>query len=139
MVSFPSAIKLGFQRYFEFSGRSTRAEYWWWGLFVIIAGSVLTGVDWFIGTYDVETDSGLLNSVFGLATLIPGLAIGVRRLHDIDRSGWWILLWLISWLIIPLVVLVFWAVKKSDEDENKYGPVRQPVGYMDSDPPFASL
>ncbi len=103
MVSFPSAIKLGFQRYFEFSGRSTRAEYWWWGLFVIIAGSVLTGVDLGIGTYDVEADSGLLSSVFGLATLIPGLAIGVRRLHDIDRSGWWILLW----LIILLVVLVF--------------------------------
>jgi len=100
---------------------------------------VLTGVDLGVGTYDVETDSGLLSSVFGLATLIPGLAIGVRRLHDIDRSGWWILLWLISWLIIPLVVLVFWAVKKSDEDENKYRPVRQPVGYMDSDPSFASL
>jgi uncharacterized membrane protein YhaH (DUF805 family) len=48
-----------------------------------------------IGIYDVETGSGLLSAVFGLATLIPGLAIGVRRLHDINRSGWWMLLWLI--------------------------------------------
>jgi len=84
MVSLAGAIVLGFQRYFDFSGRSSRSEYWWWLLFVIIAGVVLTYADMLIGTYNEDTESGLIAGIFSLATVIPGIAVGVRRLHDIN-------------------------------------------------------
>ena len=78
MVSFPDAIRLGFQHYFDFRSRSTRAEYWWWLLFVILTQQTLNVVNIRIGI------------LFGLAVLIPGLALGTRRLHDINKSGWYL-------------------------------------------------
>ena len=74
-----------------------------------------------IGTYNYETQKGLLSGLFGLGTLLPGLALGARRLHDINKSGWWLLIWLICWLIIPLIVLLVWAAKHGDNGLNKYG------------------
>ena len=76
MVSFPDAVRRGFQHYFDFRSRSTRAEYWWWLLFVILTQQTLNVVNIRIGI------------LFGLAVLIPGLALGTRRLHDINKSGW---------------------------------------------------
>ena len=117
MVSFPDAIRLGFQHYFDFRSRSTRAEYWWWVLFVILTQQALNVVNIRIGI------------LFGLAVLIPGLALGTRRLHDINKSGWWLLMWfgifLIRFgifLIAPVIVLIVWHTKPSDEGTNKYGP-----------------
>ena len=117
MVSFPDAIRLGFQHYFDFRSRSTRAEYWWWLLFVILTQQALNAVNIRIGI------------LFGLAVLIPGLALGTRRLHDINKSGWWLLMWfgifLIRFgifLIVPVIVLIAWHTKRSDEGTNKYGP-----------------
>ena len=118
MVSFPDAIRLGFQHYFDFRSRSTRAEYWWWWWwFVILTQQALHVVNIRIGT------------LFGLAVLIPGLALGTRRLHDINKSGWWLLMWfgifLIRFgifLIAPVIVLIVWHTKPSDEGTNKYGP-----------------
>ena len=117
MVSFPDAIRLGFQHYFDFRSRSTRAEYWWWLLFVILTQQALNVVNIRIGI------------LFGLAVLIPGLALGTRRLHDINKSGWWLLMWfgifLIRFgifLIAPVIVLIVWHTKPSDEGTNKYGP-----------------
>ena len=117
MVSFPDAIRLGFQNYFDFRSRSTRAEYWWWVLFVILTQQALNVVNIRIGI------------LFGLAVLIPGLALGTRRLHDINKSGWWLLMWfgifLIRFgifLIAPVIVLIVWHTKPSDEGTNKYGP-----------------
>lgn len=99
---------LPFKRYFDFKGRSRRKEYWMYTLFVIIVSIVLSILDTMLGlggsaTGDADLTStsagasgamsgGLLANIFSLATLIPSLAVGVRRLHDIDRSGWWILL-----------------------------------------------
>ena len=104
MVSFPGAIKLGFERYFDFRGRSTRAEFWWWALFELIAGT-----------------SGTLGGLFELAVLIPGLAVGVRRLHDVNKSGWW---QLIIITIVGLIPMFYWLYfKKGDQSENNYGTV----------------
>ena len=115
MISFTGAVKLGFQRYFDFSGRSTRAEYWWWVLFTFLAAIVLTIVDNILGTNSEDGGGGLITGLWGLATFIPGLAVTIRRLHDINKSGWWILLALISWLIIPAIVLLIWFIRPSKE------------------------
>ena len=64
MVSFPDAIRLGFQHYFDFRSRSTRAEYWWWVLFTVLAGIVLAVVDTLTGTIGMFGDSGLLGQLF---------------------------------------------------------------------------
>ena len=94
MVSFPEAIKLGFKNYANFGGRATRAEYWWWLLFTVLAGIVLAIVDTLTLTMGMFGDSGLLGFLFELAILVPSFALGVRRLHDINRTGWWLLLFL---------------------------------------------
>ena len=122
MVSFQNAVGLGFQHYFDFKGRSTRSEYWWWLLFVVLAGIALTIVDMGIGTFNYESGDGLLSGLFKLATLIPGLALGARRLHDINKSAWWLLMWLSFLLIIPVIVLLVWAARQGDNETNRYGP-----------------
>jgi len=126
MVSFQNAVGLGFQHYFDFKGRSTRSEYWWWLLFVVLAGIALTIVDMGIGTFNYESGDGLLSGLFKLATLIPGLALGARRLRDINKSAWWLLMWLsfllIIPMIIPVIVLLVWAARQGDNGTNRYGP-----------------
>ena len=122
MVSFQNAVGLGFQHYFDFKGRSTRSEYWWWLLFVVLAGIALTIVDMGIGTFNYESGDGLLSGLFKLATLIPGLALGARRLHDINKSAWWLLMWLRVLLIIPVIVLLVWAARQGYNGTNRYGP-----------------
>jgi len=116
MVSFPNAIKFGFQRYFDFSGRSTRAEYWWWLLFGVIATSILTFVDMIAGTMITPT-TGIISTLFSLVIIIPYIAVTVRRLHDINRSGWWVFLG-----AVPFggIVIIVWMCKRGDEGENKY-------------------
>ena len=111
-----------------FNGRATRAEFWWWVLFVFASVIVLTIVDMVIGTYNYASRSGLLAFLFQLAILIPALALGSRRLHDINRTGWWQLMWFVFFLVIPMIILLWWAAKPSDEGTNKHGPApRQPT------------
>ena len=118
-VSFVEAIKLGFQNYVNFKGRSQRAEYWWWILFVTVAGIALVAVDIAIFGAD-DSDPTPLSNVFSLATFVPGLSVGVRRLHDIGKSGWWILIGLIP--LIGIIVLIVWFVRDSDRGTNRFGP-----------------
>ena len=120
MVGFGEAVSRGFRKYFTFSGRATRAESWWWVLFTVLAGIVLAVVDTFTGTMGMFGDSGLLGGLFELATLIPSLALGARRLHDINRSGWWLLLLFV--LVVGWILLIVWAIKQGDKGPNKYGP-----------------
>ena len=110
MVGFGEAISLGFKNYINFNGRATRAEYWWWFLFIVVTGVVL-------GTIDSITGIGTLQSIFNLATLIPGLALGARRLHDIEKSGWWQLLWLA--IIVGWIILIIWHSKPGHQGANK--------------------
>ena len=91
MVRFLQAVKLGFKNYFKFNGRATRAEYWWWVLFCFLCFLgliVLDVVDAITGTME------LLGGLFQLAVFIPSIALGARRFHDINRTGWWVLMWL---------------------------------------------
>ena len=91
-----------------FSGRSNRGEYWFWMLDSIIISAL---------AYVIGGDT--LQSFWGLATLIPTLALNVRRLHDIDRSGWWLLIWLIP--LIGWAILIWWMTKPPDDGPNRYG------------------
>jgi len=88
----------------------------------VLAGIALTIVDMGIGTFNYESGDGLLSGLFKLATLIPGLALGARRLHDINKSAWWLLMWLSFLLIIPVIVLLVWAARQGDNGTNRYGP-----------------
>src|SRR5215211_3026942 len=81
-------------------------EYWYFVLFNIIVSIVLGTIDALLGTRGSGMGVGLLSGIYGLAILVPSLAVTVRRLHDIDRSGWWILIALVP-LIGTIVLLVF--------------------------------
>ena len=95
-------------------------------MFVLLADVILSVVDMMIGTYNVQSNAGLISGLFGLVILIPGLALGARRLHDINKTGWWQLMWLIVFLVIPLIILLWWAAKPSNVGTNKYGPAPRP-------------
>ncbi|MCB0123296.1 MAG: DUF805 domain-containing protein [Caldilineaceae bacterium] len=108
------------QKYFDFSGRARRKEYWYFVLFNIIVSIILAVIDQAIGTGSIEGGVGLLGGLYSLAVLLPGLGVSVRRLHDTGRSGWWILINLIP-LIGSIVFLVF-TVSDGDPGPNQYGP-----------------
>jgi uncharacterized membrane protein YhaH (DUF805 family) len=106
------------KKYATFTGRSRRKEYWFFALFNIIISIVLTIVDAVFGTLSVETGLGLLSGVYSLAVLIPSIAVTVRRLHDVGRSGWWLLIAFLP-LVGVIVLLVF--MLQDSKEENEYG------------------
>ncbi|MBZ0105159.1 MAG: DUF805 domain-containing protein [Sulfuricella denitrificans] len=100
-MTFGESISICFSKYATFEGRATRSEYWWFFLFTFLASAASGMVS--------EAVSGL----FSLAVLLPSLAVGARRLHDTDRSGWFLLLWFIP--IIGWIILIVWAVQEGKE------------------------
>jgi uncharacterized membrane protein YhaH (DUF805 family) len=109
------------KKYAVFSGRSRRMEYWYFVLFNIIVSIVLGVIDGLLlGTLDSGMGAGLLSGIYSLAVLIPTLAVTVRRLHDIDRSGWWILIALVP--LIGVIVLLVFALLEGTPGDNQYGP-----------------
>lgn len=107
-MSFIQAIQSGFQNYANFEGRSSRSAYWYWALFGFLLG-LIPGVLAILP----------LQLLISLALLLPGLAVGARRLHDINRSGWNLL-----WLFLPLlgaIYLIYLLVQPSDVGPNQYG------------------
>jgi uncharacterized membrane protein YhaH (DUF805 family) len=112
-MSFSEAVKSGFDHYAKFDGRASRAAFWWWTLFAILAGVAASIVDAVIGIQ-------ILSIVVSLGLLLPNLSVSIRRLHDTDRTGWWILIALIP--LIGLIVLLVFYLQKSDPGDNSYGP-----------------
>lgn len=117
-MSFTEAVKTCFSKYVDFTGRAPRSEFWWWVLFVIIVSVVLSIIDFSVLGAG-ESGISVLSSLWSLATLLPGLAVSVRRLHDTDRSGWWILIAFIP--IIGFLVLLYFYVQKGTEGQNRFG------------------
>ena len=103
-----------------FNGRSRRREYWFFGLFYVIFVIALAFLDGLAGTFDQASGAGLFSSIFALALFIPSLAVAVRRLHDTDRSGWWLLLSLIP--LIGVIVLLVFVLMDGTSGDNQYGP-----------------
>ena len=119
-MDFMTAVRTCFSKYVDFSGRARRSEYWYFALFTFLVNIVTTVLDNILGTdYDGTTSGGLISTVVSLALLLPSLAVGVRRLHDTGRSGWWILIGLIP--IIGWILLIVWYCTDSKPD-NQYGP-----------------
>ena len=134
---------LPFRRYAEFSGRSRRKEYWMFTLFLIVASVVLLLIELALGISETfGAAGGPLSLIFSLATLIPSISVSVRRLHDIDRTGWWLLLPLaplflaavgaaaqLTWLVavaglaalVGLIVLLVFAVTDGTRGANRFG------------------
>ena len=110
---------IALKKYAVFSGRSRRKEYWYFYLFYILFIFVLSFIDVMIGTYDAVAEIGLIGGVFILFSLIPLLATSVRRLHDTDRSGWWLLINLIP--LIGVIVFTVFTLQDSKPGENQYG------------------
>jgi len=107
------------KKFAVFSGRARRKEYWTFSLINCAIIIVLICVDAVAGTIDSKTFFGLFSVGFILVSVIPSLAVLVRRLHDINRSGWWVLLSFIP--LGGLVILVF-TLLDSDPGTNEYGP-----------------
>lgn len=104
-------------RYADFNGKATRSQYWYFVLFYVLLSIVLVLIDTFVVNpllgmnIQEASQGGILQMVFALALIIPTIAIGVRRLHDIGKSGWWMLISLVP--IIGFLVLIFFFVQES--------------------------
>jgi len=107
------------KKYAVISGRSRRKEYWYFALFNLIISIVLGIIDGVTGSFSPEAGMGLLGGIYTLAVLIPSIAVGVRRLHDTNRSGWWLLISLIP--LIGMIVLIVFLATDSKPEENQYG------------------
>jgi uncharacterized membrane protein YhaH (DUF805 family) len=102
------------KNYAVFDGRAQRMEYWIFGLFNCIISWVLAFVEGLAG------GPGVLAGLYGLAVLIPTIAVHFRRLHDTNRSAWWLLIWFVP--VIGMIVLIVFMLLDSQPSENKYGP-----------------
>lgn len=107
------------KKYAVFVGRARRKEYWFFVLFNLIISIVLGIIDGVMLANNAGSGLGLLSSVYSLAVMIPGLAVGVRRLHDTDRSGWWLLIGLIP--LIGAIVLIVFLAQDGHPGSNQYG------------------
>jgi uncharacterized membrane protein YhaH (DUF805 family) len=112
MEEFQKAVKTCFSKYADFNGRAARPEFWWFFLLQFVAYLVSSMVH------------GLLYLLVFLALLLPGIAVGARRMHDIGKSGWILLLGL-----IPLVgfILLYFAAQPGQPESNQYGPPPTPT------------
>lgn len=114
------------KKYAVFSGRARRKEYWFFVLFSLIISIILSVIDGSMGQLDPHSGMGFLSGLYGLAVLIPGIAVTVRRLHDTDRTGWWILISFIP--LIGVIVLLIFLVLDSTSEDNNYGANPKEVG-----------
>lgn len=121
-MGFGDAVRSVLGKYATFEGRASRSEFWYFVLFLVIVNIILNIVDMSLLNTVMLTDAGkigILSSLFSLAMLLPNLAVAARRLHDVGRSGWWLLLLLTG---IGSLVLLFWYVSRGQEGPNDYGP-----------------
>jgi uncharacterized membrane protein YhaH (DUF805 family) len=119
-MGFGDAIASVLGHYATFSGRAPRSEFWYWALFNFIVSIVAVGVDTMIFS---ESEFSPVASILALGLLLPNISVGIRRLHDIGRTGWW---FLIAFTGIGVILLLVWACMKGTTGPNGYGqdPIR---------------
>jgi uncharacterized membrane protein YhaH (DUF805 family) len=112
-MDFGEAIRSGFQNYVTFRGRASRSEFWFWTLFAVlltVAAHIVDGA--------LFPDTQLAGPLVSLFLFLPGLAVAVRRLHDLDRGGWWLL---IVFTGIGIIVLLIWDCMRGTPGPNRFG------------------
>jgi uncharacterized membrane protein YhaH (DUF805 family) len=114
MEEFQNAVKTCFNKYADFTGRAGRPEFWWFFLFQLAVYVVTSFVH------------GIVELVAVLALLVPALAVAARRMHDIGKSGWFLLIGLIP--LVGGLILLFFAAQPGQTESNAYGPVPAPGG-----------
>ena len=107
------------KQYADFNGRARRKEYWMFFLFNMIFAFLAAIIDNVVGTASPELGYGIFYGIYALALFIPGLAVGVRRLHDVGKSGWMLLIALIP--LIGAIWLLVLMVTDSEQESNKWG------------------
>ena len=117
MMDLQTSIKTCFKKFANFDGRASRSEYWWFQLFYIVIIIVAALFDSFY--VDNSQTMGPVELVSTLVLFIPASSVGVRRHHDVGRSGWW---WLASITIIGLIPLLIWTVSIGTKNKNRFGP-----------------
>jgi uncharacterized membrane protein YhaH (DUF805 family) len=117
-MTFQDSITNCFYNYGVINGRATRSEYWYWVLFVSLVGVFALIIDVSLLGSSIDDDFTPLNSIWSLAVFIPGITVTVRRFHDVNRSGWWIL---IIFTVIGIIPYFYWLVKGSDSYNNSFG------------------
>jgi uncharacterized membrane protein YhaH (DUF805 family) len=123
-MDFQTAVKTCLQKYVDFTGRARRSEYWWFALFSVALSVIASFVlgDW-------------VGMLVNLALLLPSLAAGTRRLHDMGKSGWFQLVWIIPF--IGWLVMIYWLVQPSVVGDNQYGPASTETAPVAEMPPGA--
>lgn len=125
---FVQALSTCFRKYVTFSGRANRPEFWWFTLLVVLGASLSTTLDGAVFRPDEYLEFGIrfglhtywpLNSLFSLLIFLPSLAVSIRRLHDTDRSGWWVLLHFIP--LIGTIILIVWFCGRGTPGRNRFG------------------
>ncbi len=107
-IGFVDAIKVGLNKFADFNGRATKAEYWWFFLFSVIVNAVANCIP-FVGW------------LISLAVLVPTLAVSWRRMHDTGKAGGW---WFINFIpLVGFIIWIIWAIKDSEPAANRFGAV----------------
>ena len=117
-MNFTDAVRSVVQlNYANFNGRARRSEFWWFVLFNFILSLVASIIDRLLISI---MGFGFVGIIVTLGLLVPGIAVSVRRLHDIDRSGWWLLLVFVP--IIGALLLIYWEATEGTKGDNRFGP-----------------
>tara|TARA_B100000795_G_scaffold257132_1_gene230122 strand:- start:63 stop:437 length:375 start_codon:yes stop_codon:yes gene_type:complete len=118
-MNIQTSIETCFNKYATFSGRASRSEYWFFILFYFLGSIITLIIDVNILGYSLESEYTPINSIFSLILFIPSIAVACRRLHDVNQSGWWQLLWI---TIIGGILLIIWYATEGENKKNRFGP-----------------
>ena len=113
------------KKYAMFYGRARRKEYWYFILLSTVISTVLTIIDSVTGTFSTDSEVGLLSGIYLLATLVPSLSVTVRRLHDTNRSGWWLVVGVVP--VIGVIILIVLLATDGNPENNDYGANPKPA------------
>ncbi|MDA0247102.1 MAG: DUF805 domain-containing protein [Actinobacteria bacterium] len=127
-MNFTAAIRSFWSRFADFKGRSRRSEYWYVQVFLVVTNLAVAGIDLALMDGDVDRfiangGGGIVGLIWIFATIVPALAVLIRRLHDAGKTGWWALVGFIP--LVGAIVLLVFTVTDSSPGENKYGTSRK--------------
>ncbi|MEX2519096.1 MAG: DUF805 domain-containing protein [Paracoccaceae bacterium] len=117
-MEFKEAVSACLGKYATISGRARRSEFWWWVLFTFLVTAVASVLDAILGF--AGPSGGPVGGLLALALLLPNICVGVRRLHDTDRSAWWLLIILVP--LIGFLILIYFFTQRGTVGDNRFGP-----------------